>query len=287
MNEQATAASTQTASTPCVSPIPGPKVMLLGEPGSGKTFSCRTYLEAGITPFFLFTDPGMEVVSDCDEIHWKYIAPTSPSWATFIDSARKINTLSHDALSKLPDINKQQYNQFVVMLETLANFTCDHCGEAFGAVDHWNTDRALVMDGMSGMSQVAMDLVAGSKPVKSQANWGVAMDNLNRLIIKLATGLKCHMTLIGHLEREHNEVTGAVELMVSTLGRKLAPTLGRHFSDIIHCRRAGDKWVWSTDTVNVATKTRNIALGGDLPPSFTSLITKWQNAGGKICPTTV
>lgn len=278
-------------STPCRSPIPGPKVMLLGEPGSGKTTAPITYLEAGITPFYLFTDPGMEVVSDAAgsasecKIHWAYVAPTTPDWSAFIDSAKKINVLSHQALSDLGDINKQKYNQFIKMLELLSNFRCDRCGQTFGPTDSWNTDRALIMDGMSGMSQIAMDLVAGSKPVKSQANWGVAMDNLSRIVVKLCTGLQCHMVLIGHLEREQNEVTGGVQLMISTLGRKLAPTMGRHFSDIIHCQRLGDKFAWSTDTMNVALKVRNVPINGNLPPSFVPLVARWVERGGIICPT--
>ena len=38
------------------------------------------------------------------------------------------------------------------------DFTCDRCGESFGDVSTWNTDRAIVVDSLSGLNIMAMDL---------------------------------------------------------------------------------------------------------------------------------
>lgn len=258
--------------------LPGIKVMLMGATGTGKTHSIRTLVEAGLEVFVLFTEPGMETLADIpsDKLHWHYIPPAAPDWADMVDSATKINTLSIEGLSKLGDINKRKYTQFIEVLTTLSNFVCDRTGQFYGAVDEWGEDRVLVVDSMSGLSVMAMNLQAGSKPMKSMADWGIAVDNLERLTTKLCVDLKCHFVLITHLERETDEVTGGVSLMASTLGKKLAPKLPRFFSEVIHVKREGKNFTWSTATYNVDTKTRYLPIAENQPPTFLPLIQKWK-----------
>ena len=258
--------------------IPGIKVMLVGATGSGKTHSIRTLLDAGLDVFVLFTEPGQEVLADIssDKLHWHYIPPAAPDFASMIASATKINTMSFEALTKLPDIDKRKYTEFIEILTSLSNFTCDRTGEVFGSVDSWDTTRVLVVDSLSGLNIAAMNLVAGSKPVKSMADWGTSMDNLERLITKLCVDLRCHFVLTAHLEREVDEVTGGSSLMASTLGRKLAPKIPRFFSDVIHVKRAADKFVWSTATTNADLKARNLPIADNIPPTFKPLIEGWR-----------
>lgn len=260
------------------STLPGVKEMLCGVSGSGKTHAIRTLVEAGLEAFVLFTEPGMEVLADIpkEKLHWHYISPASPDFEDMIASATKINTMSFEAITKLPDINKRKYHEFIDVLVTLSDFKDDRTGTSYGAVDSWGPERVLVLDSLTGLSLMAMNLVTGSKPVKSLADWGVAIDNLERLITKLCVDTKCHFVLISHLERETDEVTGGTSLMASTLGRKLAPKLPRYFSDVIHVVRKADKFVWSTVTSNVDLKARNIALADNLPPSFVPIITNWR-----------
>jgi len=259
--------------------VPGPKVMLVGATGTGKTHAVRTLIEAKLETFCVFTEPGMEVVADipCSEgMHFHYIAPSSSDWNAMIDSATKINTMSFEFLTKLSDINKNQYSEFIDLLQTMSNFKCDRCGQSFGPVDSFGPERAVVLDSLSGLNIMAMNLVTGSKPVKSIADWGVAMDNLERFITKFTTDLKCTGVLVAHLEREVDEVTGGVQLMASTLGKKLAPRLPRFFSDVIHCKRDGSKFSWSTASRNVDLKTRNLPIADALPPSFVPIIESWR-----------
>lgn len=257
---------------------PGVNVMLLGASGAGKTYSIRTLLDAGLEVFVLFTEPGMEVLADCDsdKLHWHYIPPASPDFADMIDSAQKINRMSLKMLSDMSDINKSKYTEFIQILTTLSNFTCDRTGQSYGSVDSWGTDRVLVVDSLTGLSISAMNLVTGSKPVKSMADWGMAMDNLERLITKLCVDTQCHFVMIAHLERETDEVTGGTTLMASTLGRKLAPKLPRFFSEVIHVKKDGAKFVWSTSTPNVDTKTRKLDNSAALAPSFAPIIASWR-----------
>lgn len=268
--------------------IPGFNTLLVGESGTGKTYSLRT-LTKSIETFVLFTEPGMRTIADigCDEgMHIHYIPPARPDFDVMADSADRINkALDLEALTKQKNWDKSKYRQFLEVLGACNNFKCDRCGKEFGSVDTWGTDRAFVVDSLSGLNIMAMDLAAGSKPVKSPADWGTSMDNLERFINRLCTGTQCHFILTAHLEREKDEVTGGVTLMASTLGQKLAPKVPRYFDDVVQCIRTGDAFTWATSARNVALKARNLSLSEKLPPDFQTIVSSWQSAGGKIIET--
>lgn len=258
---------------------PGTNTFLIGGTGSGKTHCIRTFLERGITPFILATEPGIgSTLGDLppDQCHWHYIAPAQVGWGDLIDSAKKINTLSYKALAEMSDVNKRKYAQFLDFLEACNNFTCDRTGESFGDVSTWGNDRAFVVDSLTGLSIMAMNLVVGSKPTKSQSDWGVAMDNLHRVILKMVTDTNCWFVMTAHPEREKDEVTGGVSIMASTLGQKLAPKLPQFFDDVIFVQRKGTAFTWSTAAVNADLKARNLPIREGLTPSFVPIIDAWK-----------
>lgn len=261
--------------------IPGFNTLLVGPTGTGKTHCIRTLLDAGIEPFILFTEPGMEVLGpDADKIHWAFIPPATTDWSTLIDSAKKINTLAHDALIKMAGVNKAKYSQFIEVLTCLHDFK-DQNGELFGDVSDWGPDRAIILDSLSGLSVMAMDLVVGSKPVKTLPDWGVAIDNLERLIQKLCMDTKCHFIMTAHLEPERDEVSGAIRNYPSTLGKKLAPKIPRYFSDVILTRLDDQSFYWATISGQTDLKARNLPLSKELQPSFTNLVEGWKKNGGE------
>lgn len=267
--------------------IPGTNTLLVGGVGSGKTKALETFIAAGITPFVLFTEPGIRTLSNntCEHLHYKYVSPAKLTWDDLLDNQRKINTMSFRSLTQLGDMDKKKYAQFLEVTAAMNDFTCDRCGEHFGDVADWNTDRAICIDSMSGLNTMSMDMVVGAKPVKTMGDWGVAMDNLERFIAMMTNNTKCHFAMTAHLEREHDELTGAIHLMPSTLGKKLAPRIPRNFDDVVLCNNQEGKFSWATMGMNVELKWRNLAAGKELPPSFVPLIESWKKAGGKILPT--
>lgn len=248
-------------------------VLLLGPIGTGKTHALRTVYGAGHRLLTLATEPGIDKILTHGELcHWHYVPPADPDWHAMTDNAHKVNTLTQETLMKMPGVNRQEYRQFIEVLNVCSNFTCDICGEAFGPVDALPANSVLACDGLSGLSIMAMDLVAGGKPVKTQADWGVAMDNLERLLLKLCTATKCSFVLCSHLDREVNELTGGTTIMVSTLGRKLAPKVPRFFDEVVACRREGQNFFWSTTAMNTDLKARRLPFSDEIPPDFGPLL---------------
>lgn len=266
------------------SPIPAPKIILMGASGTGKTHAIRTLVQAGITPFVIFTEPGMEVLSDipADKLHWKYISPVHNSLAGLLKTAQDVNKLTFEMLTKMTDAQRTQYNQFIEVVNTCNNFKCDRTGQEYGSVDKWGTDRWLVIDSLTGLGKMAMSLVIGGKPTRSMPDWGLAQNMLRRLIDYNTTNLQCGFCLIAHVSRERDELTGGTYITINTLGQKLAPELPLFFSDVIMTKREGTSFFWSTAEASADTKARNVELSAKLNPSFIQIIEAWKKKGGTI-----
>lgn len=221
------------------------------------------------------------------ECHWKYIPAAMQSFADLQAGIETINrAFDFEALSKTKSWQKTGFTQFIDIAVAMNRFVCDRCGKDFGSVDTWGTDRALVLDSLTGLSRQAMDNAVGNKPVKAPGDWGVAMDNLERVIVRLTGGLQCHFVLTAHLEREVDQISGAIKLMASTLGQKLAPKLPAMFDDVIETQHpTKDGFLWRTWAPNVDLKARNLPMSDNLIPSFGPLIASWEKAGGVITPT--
>lgn len=267
---------------PYIDDVRLPNVLLFGPVGSGKTFSLRTIVDAGLELFVIQTEPS-EVLSDLpkDRVHWHYIAPTQVGWDTLRDKAKKINTMSPDALSKLVDINRSKYQQWMEFIDTCNDFVDDRTGERYGDVMTWDTSRALVIDSLTGLNKMVMALQVGGKPTKEWRDWQIAQDTLEEALDNLTGGTKCLFVLTAHAERETDEVSGGIQVMVSTLGKKLAPRLPRFFSDVVYTKKEVDRFFWSTASPGVDTKQRNLPLGDKLLPSFVPLLETWKQRAAK------
>ncbi len=277
------------AETPSL--LPGVNVLLEGPTGTGKTYVLGTLADAGVELFLLFTEAGLETALGYwtdrgrevpPNVHWHVLTRPPGSFELMAQAADTINRLDLTSLSKLQDPNRAKTNQFVGLLRALADFPDDRAGARFGSVDSWGPNRCLAMDSLSGINPIALSLVVGGKPVKSQSDWGIAMDQIEKLVRQLTDGCRCHFVLTSHVEREIDQVLGGVKLTVATLGVKLAPKIPPMFSDVILTSREGTKFYWSTANGQADLKARNLAIADHLPPDFKPIIDKWKSRGGAL-----
>lgn len=266
--------------------LPGVNVLLMGPAGTGKTHSIGTLVDTGVEVFYLALESGMESLLGYwtdrgkpipSNLHWHKLAGPKAGFKDMIENATKINTLNLDSLAKMVDPNKSKHNRFISLLQALNNFPDDRTGESFGDVTDWDQSRALVIDGMTGLADCAMALVVGGKAVKNQSDWGIAQDQLVKLTNQLTNACNCHFILIAHVERETDMVLGGVKLMVSTLGKAIAPKFPSMFSDVILATRSADKWQWDTASTLADVKTRNLPIASNNPADFKLIIDKWSS----------
>lgn len=287
--------STQTPIAAVVSSLSGVNVLLMGPAGTGKTHALGNFadeitkaggeffalfLESGAESFFgYWRDRGLEIP---EGVHWHVLKQPQADFLTMMEDAKKINMMSLDALAKMVDPNRSKHNQFIELLTALNDFPCDRTGKKYGAVNTWGPNRALGVDGMAGLGRAAMANVIGGKAVKSQSDWGIAQDQVEKLVRMLCDNCACHFVLLAHVERETDQVLGGTKLMVSTLGRALAPKIPALFSDVILAVREGTKFSWDTANVMADLKTRNIPIASQQPPGFGPILAKWKSRGGVL-----
>jgi hypothetical protein len=268
------------------SQLNGFNVLLEGPTGTGKTYAIGTLVDTGLECFYIAMESGMESLLGYwtdrglpipPNLHWHVLKGVNGGFGTMIERAKMINTLSNEALTKMQDSNKSRYNTFIKLLEVLNDFTDQRTGLAFGPVDSWDTSRALIIDPLTGINNAAMSLCIGGKPIKSQTDWGNAMDTIEKLLRSLTDDCACHFILNAHIEREVDPVLGGSKITVGTLGVKLAPKLPPMFSDVILSRRESANFFWSTIDPSADLKTRNLPLSDKIKPDFGQIYTKWKS----------
>lgn len=271
--------------------LPGVNTLLMGPAGTGKTHAIGTLVEAGVEVFYLALEPGLESLLGYftdrklpipDNLHWHQLAAPKASFLDLLDSAQKINTMNLESLAKMNDPNRGRHNQFITLLQALNDFPDDRTGKKYGPVNEWTPSRALVVDGMAGLGRAAMALVVGGKPVRNQSDWGIAQDQVEKIIRMWTDNCNCHFVLIAHVERETDAVLGGVKISVSALGNKLGPKINPMFSDVILTVREGAKFSWDTGSALADVKTRNLPIKQGLDATFKPIIEKWKSRGGVL-----
>ncbi len=263
-----------------------PNVLLLGDISSGKTHSIRTLVECGVTVFYQALEPGFEeVLGDIppDKLHWNYIPSYKPDFNVVKDITNLLNTRDHDTIQKMGGINKAKYTQVFDLLKNCNNFVCQRDGKEYGSVTSWDSTRAFVIDGFSGLNNIFCRAIVGDKPFLEPRDYQAIQFDIEQFINTACQGTKCWFVLTAHTERETDEQTGISQMMVSTIGRKLAPRIPRFFSEVIYCKRImdtsqakGARFVWDTTATEVRTKTRNLPYKADNVASFVEMFKTWS-----------
>lgn len=272
---------------PPATKVPGPKILLMGMEGSGKTDSIRTLIEAGLKVFVVFSEPGMEVLLDptrgrkvytcADGLHWKFVPVASPTFQDFMQMSDLINKFSFEALANLAPMNQSRFRAFYDIMGAMSNLHCERCGQKFGPADALPYNEwAVVNDSLTSISKAALYLHIGTKPGVHKGEYGICMGHIERYIDKFVNDMPCLGLMTAHIDSEPNPITGGMENMVATLGQKLAPKIPRPFSDVLLARREVDKFYWSSTTSNHRLKTRNFDFSAQIPPTFVPLVQKWH-----------
>lgn len=252
--------------------------LLLGPIGTGKSSALRTIPPTGKTLLVLATEPGIDSImgpqSKLGDLHagghahWTSVLPARVEFDVLERLALATNRLDQKGLANSPRLNPQAYTQWIDLYTTLSNFKCAGCGEVFGPVDKLDDSFVLAIDGLSGMSIMGLDLVAGGRAVLDKPHYGIAQQNMMALMRKLTGDLRCSFVLLAHAERRTNELTGASHLTVSAIGQAIANDILKPFDEVIYTTRRADKFFWSTTEPGVDLKTRLLPFDDEIEPTF-------------------
>lgn len=270
--------------------LAGPKILLEGSSGSGKTHSIGTLVDwaARQSParevFVLFTENGLETLLGFwrdrklevpKNLHWHVVRTPSLSLASLLDGAKKVGDLTYEALTKSVDYDRGRNNPWEKVLRVLTDFPDDRTGTKFGNIGDWDASRILVNDSLSETANACLRMVIGSKPTISQPDYGVAQNNLIGWLRYMTQAFQGTFVITAHVQRQINEVTGTTQLMTKAIGKALADDIPPLFSETIYCLREGTNWYWDTAAANVDTKTRYLPIASKIRPDFAQIMDKW------------
>ena len=261
-----------------------PSVLLLGEQGHGKTTAIRTLLDCGFDKVFVLAlEPGIaDILGDTDptKVHWAYVNPYKAKMSDLIAGYKTMQSMSYDTLQKQGHIQRERYQQYIEVMQLCNNFKCARTGEEFGPVSEWPTNYALVVDGLSGLNSAVQHFMIGIKPFLELRDYQAIQNTIYEFLNCLIGDSKCFVALMAHVAQEIDEINNLSILTMDTIGRKLAPKLGRFFSDIILTERVtkddGNKFQWVTQSAKTKLKSRNLPLSKSLQPSFKPLLDAWR-----------
>lgn len=279
--------------------LAGPKVLLMGPTGTGKTYSIGTLgdwaqangkkmfvlgLDQGIEALFgYWTDPpprGKGGVVPA-VVHWKQLLTAQISLTRQLAAVEKVGKLSYALLCKLVDSERSGANNpFWNILSTCAAPVSDKDGTKFPPVDQWDDSMIFVIDGLSELSNAAMKMQIGSNPTADKPDYGVAQNNLMNFLRLCAQGSRYTFVLISHVSKSLNEISGIQSITVNTIGQAISGEIPTMFSDVIYCVREASEFTWDTAYYGVDSKTRSLGYRSKIKPDFAQIMDLWQSRGG-------
>lgn len=268
----------------------GFKTILMGLPGAGKTSSIPSLLKMGFKVYCAFTEPGVGALNKAMTL-WKlsdeersrlFFAFIKPGVDTFkILKEGATSVMNATEFGKIDGGSRAKYNQLIQLMNLLENFK-DHNGVEHGAVSDFDTTSVLVIDGLSGLNKMCMDLVVGPKPTKTLQDWGVAIDQLDKFQ-QQGANLRCPFILLSHCAMEQEEVTGKILVTLKALGRQLGPSMTFWYNDFIYAKQGADaKFFWSTVDKNCQLKATYLPHNAELPADFRPLVCGWLDEHGLL-----
>jgi len=272
--------------------LAGPKILLIGPSGTGKTHSLGTLVEWALANKMnvaaLFTESGVETLLGYWKDRGKEVPPNLFYHSTLTKSlgikdlmtaADNVGKMSYEALTKMSDPNRGANNAFYKILSACANFTDDRTAKVIGPIESLDTGWIFVMDSLTELATACMKMVIGNKPTASMPDYMVAQNNLMNFLRLITQGLQCTVAMTGHVSREKDEITGGTKISVQSIGSALSPQIPPLFSEVIMTVREGDKFYWDTAAFGADLKTRSLGYRSKLDPNFAQIMDVWKKRG--------
>lgn len=268
-----------------------PATLLVGPSGSGKTSAVATQLLAGLEVFVVVTEPGgVESLLDSaerlkapvDKLHWTTCLPAAAGWSGIEDMIEKINRMDQKGLADEKNMGKANFRDAAMaFLNAFRRFKCERTNQEFPDFTTWDDTRSIVVDSLSGWSAMAWGTTVGYKPTANPGEWGIAMNFIEKFLLKINNDRRCFFTLTAHIEKEMDDMTGVKRVTVSTLGSKLAPKIPPFFSEVVRSYREIDSkgnatFRWSTLASDQDLKNRALPISSNLQPSFVQIVDAYK-----------
>ncbi len=279
------------------SPIQGARVLIMGPFGSGKTTSLKPWLRVHEQ---LSCPPLKLRVLSLDPNTWSILGNTEArislmrtvgSWSALREMFKFAQGLDNEQLQK-KDFRKSGEDMLLNLVDRMMHFVdtekVDH-----GCIGDWGTDTLLAIDGLSGLTEIIAQGNLGPKPAWTQPDYQRVMNCIKSFLDYVLQNCYCHIALISHVEYEESEI-GVRFIMPSTAGKKLAPKIGRGFSEVVFAEKKEKTFTWSTIKAGADLRSAHLPFADNMSPDISTVLTAaatggdgpagWLARGGIISP---
>lgn len=272
--------------------LAGPKILLIGASGSGKTRAIGTLCDWAAKNDrqvrVLFTENSVETLIGYwtdrnlkvpENLAYHVSTTQAIPLAALTDAAKKVGLLSYKSITEMVDPDRAKNNPYERILTVLANFPDDRTGKKFGNIGEWSSNDIFVIDSLSELANACFKMVIGSKPTASPSDYGVAQNNLINFLRYLTQGFAPTLVMTAHVQRQQDEITGRVKLMTKAIGKAMSDDIPQLFSEVIGTVREGATWWWDTANNDLDTKTRYLPIASKIVPDFAQIMDRWLARG--------
>lgn len=231
------------------------RILLLGDPGAGKTTAVGHLLSHGQRLFVADFDDGLEPIRAFvkPEFHKNLI------YETLVDRVRPDETSGFPVTKG----NPQAFRRFIKLVHEWKD---SDSGESYGKPEDWGENDWLVIDTLSMLGQAAMLYTLNQnnrmgRPIRLK-DWGDAIRRVEGVPMLLKS-LPINILMTAHLARltsdgdddddEEGQPSGGRKAAgkrkrpsnydmryPATLGQKLPPKIGGYFTTILQVKRVGN-----------------------------------------------
>jgi len=223
-------------------------MLLMGDPGAGKTGSLASLAHAGYNLRIIDLDNKLEVLinqlrdpkSPYDKEAWKRVR-----YVTLTEKANVIGGTMG---------NPRSFSNWNRIGATMNKF------EDLGSVFDWTDKDVLVIDSLTAAGTAAFNLAAGqnagNKNVDNRMFYFHAQNYLENLAIVLASDdVKCHVVINSHIHFIGDETDGTLHGYPTTVGRALSAKYGMYFSNMLLMKSNGNmRRLYTSPTSRVEVK---------------------------------
>jgi len=199
------------------------KLLLVGDPGAGKTSVLATLPNAGYNLRIIDFDAGLDVLSD-------YLTEEGAERTSYV-------TLTDDVVK-----DKLKSSAFNAAKEIIyGGWVGKRCGEDLGMIEDWGEEDILVLDGGTFMAEAAKRSVLSLKnrDVTDQLeprDWYTAQRRVANLIARIMSQqIKCNVILTTHKVIMEDDA-GVEKFYPNMCGRGLSTTIGGYFNNIFQIK---------------------------------------------------